>query len=216
MKKDRPPTISVIKVMEKKPIPKIRLRGKQAKQKEESIARYILDEIGKTWDPIFNSTVQGDQEAFFKRYGEHITSHKLELPRFTDKMLKEHFKDCKIDRAASLDGRRIEELMDLPELLLEWWAELLNDVEDGADWPEPQEMTAVTMIPKVEDPDFTQISATEFATATPAAMRPIHKFSVWVSAADSIRFRNMETWRGMAVTEATRSQGRPRSYGRVN
>ena len=101
----------------------------------------------------------------------------------------------KNEREVASCGWRIEEMKELPDMLLEPFVKLLEDIENGGNWPRFIKEVYTTMIEKEEDPDVMEIKASEFTLPRPLDMRPINNFSPWYSAWSKARFKDMDKWR---------------------
>jgi len=192
MKKNRQPPIVAVQMAENEE----KGKGVRIGKKRMAVSSgEIHEQIAKAWHEIFNQPEKGTFEEFVEKYEDCIRKAKCEIGKLKVEKLKEAIDELNDDRAVASCGWRVPEMKLIPQVLLEPFAMLLEDIEEGGDWPTFMGEIYTTMIEKEDDPDIMEVAAENFAVPEPLGMRPINNFSPWYSAWSKVRFKEMAEWR---------------------
>ena len=155
----------------------------------------IFEELGRAWSAIFNQEKKVSYQEFKERYGKYIKKSRGEIEKLKTEQIEEAIKELSNDRSIATCGWSVEEMKEIPREILELFTELLDDIEQGGEWPTFMHQVYTSMIPKVKEESTEELESGRFATIDPLQMRPINNFSPWYSAWSKARFKDMEEWR---------------------
>ena len=111
-----------------------------------------VEAVHKAWEPILRAYVDNPKPAWedIKTMLPDTPRQALEVPPLTATILRDHLRKTP-SKAAGLDGWTVDLLRRLPGELLDDLAGLLNEIERGADWPEPLLQAVTVLLPKSEE-----------------------------------------------------------------
>eukprot|EP00959_Pyramimonas_sp_CCMP1952_P020398 430422-Pyramimonas_sp.AAC.1 len=97
----------------------------------------VLEELRKTWDPIFNKSDPNiTWEKFLEKYGHLIKKESCELKVLNADDYHQAVQELSASRAVAGCGYRVQELKALPRKITELYCRVFQFIEDGGDWPE--------------------------------------------------------------------------------
>ena len=138
-----------------------------------------------SWMPIMRKYGDGRVEeppidAFVARYGKHIAYREMTLGPITGNRLHRKFCAVKVT-SEGVDGWRLQELRDLPMVLHQMLAGLLERVEQTGTWPRMLALGLITLTPKGEG-------------VRPLDIRPLSVLSLIYRAWGGLRMMDCVEW----------------------
>lgn len=194
------------------PLQALKRQPKQGEAKQPATALVETSTTGRfevlseAWLPIFRKeklVTPAELEASFgplidKKVKELGVADKAkDLPPFDLGLLRRLRNKMKRKRAVAADGWRTPEILDLPDVLLEWALRLFQLHREGASWPTSKTLGLQSHIGKGVDPaDQTELlDATEVAAPEGKDTRPIVVLSPWYCLYSSMQFERRTCWR---------------------
>ena len=95
----------------------------------------VLEELRRVWEPIFDSDVDKNWEAFYSQYGSDIEPKPCVLKPTSHEYFHAAFRHLNSTRATAARGYRVRELQALPRRITCLYAEMFQIVDQGAAWP---------------------------------------------------------------------------------
>jgi hypothetical protein len=112
------------------------------------------------WDPImrrYASSPEPDPAVFLQHYGQHIVHTPMDLDPITADLIQSRLSITPARKATGLDGWSVADLKRLPAFVLAFLADFLNLVEDTGTWPDSLSTGYISLIPKGEGMQPTQM-----------------------------------------------------------